>query len=1136
MAQDRFQRVQSVFERVAAAPADQRSVLLESLCPGEASLAEEVRSLLEFHAEEEAGVLDPNAVRELAKAETADEPVLSPGTRVADYTVLGTLGAGGMGVVYLAQQDRPRRTVALKLLRFGYQSRTVLRRFEREAEVLGMLQHPGIAQIFEAGAADLGRGPQPYIAMEFVNGASLTSHCTREKATTERRVELLAGVCEAVHHAHQRGVIHRDLKPGNILVDQHGSPKVLDFGVSRATENDPLASMHTITGQLIGTLSYMSPEQVSGETGVDVRSDVYALGVILFELLTGQLPFDVRTKPIAEAARLIHDTEPRRLSAVAPALRGDLDVIAAKAIEKDPTRRYQSAADLADDLRRFLIGAPISAKQDSFLYVVRKQVRRHRLASALVAAFFVSVTTLGVYSTFQAYRADRMARTARDESQRAQNAALTATIERERANQSARQAALDLRVSNIERGRLLGFSGGMLLAEEQLWPALFRDPFSAHAFWALWELYGNNPCRATILTDSGAIRGTAFSPDGRWLAAAVEDGDVNLYDAASGRFVSRVATRLPLPRVGTLKFSPDGRFLALVDTPGNVYVWSVPDFRCVTTFEAASVRGVRGFFSPDSSLYALASLGGIVSVYRTDDWTERWWTYAHRADAVSAAFSPDSRRLLSTANEVDARIWDADTGALLTTLRGHADVINASEWWPDGSLAITGGGDREVRFWDPETGACVSKYNPNNGTIGYIHVSPDAKKMIVTGWWRFDIIDIPTWRLEASFYGHRRGMHAATWSPDSKSVATGSIESEIRIWDLPSAVGPASAPGHGHRVTAVGLNKRQDRVLSASWDKWVILREWPSMREITRFRGGGAYGNCALFLGDGSRFAHITQNNEVLIRDSSDGQPLCAILPVRRAATAMAATDDGGTLYVAAGGALISAWDTKTGALLDSWGGEGRDPLWMKVSKDGARVDLSQRDFVWQSWDLDPFRPRPTITTRSPAWALDISPSGGLAALTNWASEIQVWNQDMQAYLGTLFGHRQLISGCVFAPSERFLWTASTDATAKLWDLKEYRALLTLRLADDTPLNTIALAPDGRNVVVGGYDGALHVWDLNRFDRHIAGNLESQVRRLIGPSSTPEELENVRLLREWAAKVLGPDAPAVRPGGLSPPL
>jgi eukaryotic-like serine/threonine-protein kinase len=244
-----------------------------------------------------------------------------------------------MGTVYEAEQDNPRRTVALKVIRAGLVSPPLLKRFAHEAQILGRLHHPGIAQIYEAGVAEDG---QPFFALEFICGVALDEYARRHGLNSAARLDLLARVCDAVQHAHDQGIIHRDLKPGNILVDETGQPKVLDFGVARATGADLLTSTdHTRTGQLLGTLSYMSPEQVAGDpAALDRRSDVYTLGVILFELLAGRLPYHLEHLPLPEMARVIREQEPSRFGSLDTRLRGDVETIVAKALEKDKARRY----------------------------------------------------------------------------------------------------------------------------------------------------------------------------------------------------------------------------------------------------------------------------------------------------------------------------------------------------------------------------------------------------------------------------------------------------------------------------------------------------------------------------------------------------------------------------------------------------------------------------------------------------------------------------------------------------------------------------------------------------------------------------------------------------------------------------
>ena len=288
----------------------------------------------------------------------------APPLRIGRYRIVGRRGEGGMGTVYEAEQDNPRRTVALKVIRSGLVSLELVKRFKHEAQILAHLRHPGIALVYEAGMSEDGR---PFLAMELIRGMPLDEYAQSRRLDASGRLELMARICEAVQHAHDKGVVHRDLKPGNILVEESGQPKVLDFGVAHVTDPDlQMTSSHTRTGQLLGTLSYMSPEQLAAKPGgLDGRSDVYTLGVILFELLADRMPYLLDQLPMHEIARTIERQEPTRLSSIDRRYRGDVEVIAAKALEKDKARRYASAGDLASDIRRHLRGEAIHARQVS---------------------------------------------------------------------------------------------------------------------------------------------------------------------------------------------------------------------------------------------------------------------------------------------------------------------------------------------------------------------------------------------------------------------------------------------------------------------------------------------------------------------------------------------------------------------------------------------------------------------------------------------------------------------------------------------------------------------------------------------------------------------------------------------------
>lgn len=341
-------------------------------------------------------------------AQTAPEFVVPQlPERIGRYRIIRLLGEGGMGAVYEAEQDRPRRRVALKVIKTAWATPEIIRRFEREFQLLGRLHHPGIAQIYEAGTANTGIGFQPFFAMEIIHGKSLVEYAQVRHLDTRQRLALMIQVCEAIQHAHQHGIIHRDLKPANIMVDENGHPKILDFGLARVTDSDAQASRQTDVGQLLGTLAYMSPEQVLADPlALDTRSDVYALGVILYELLAGKLPYQL-TRHLHEAVQTIQQVDPNPLSTVNRMYRGDIETIVARALEKDKARRYASAAELAADIQRYLEDQPITAKPPSAIYQLQKFARRNKALVAGTAAVFLVLVAGIIVSSREAVLARR---------------------------------------------------------------------------------------------------------------------------------------------------------------------------------------------------------------------------------------------------------------------------------------------------------------------------------------------------------------------------------------------------------------------------------------------------------------------------------------------------------------------------------------------------------------------------------------------------------------------------------------------------------------------------------------------------------------------------------------------------------
>ncbi len=392
---------EQIFHQALEQPSDRRGTFLEAACGGDADLRERVEVLLRAH-------LDPGSFLESPPAAIGEAPRIvppvseKPGTRIGPYKLLQEIGEGGMGVVYMAEQNEPvKRRVALKIIKPGMDTQQVIARFEAERQALAMMDHPNIAKVLDAGATDSG---SPYFVMELVNGISVTQYCVEQHLTLKERLELFVPICRAVQHAHQKGIIHRDLKPTNILValyDAQAVPKVIDFGVAKATSQSLTEkTMFTQFGQIMGTIEYMSPEQAQrNQLDIDTRSDIYSLGVLLYELLTGDTPFDrqrLKSAAFDEMLRIIREEEPPRpstrlstnnaLPSVAPQrrteaiklstmVRGELDWIVMKAIEKDRARRYHSAESFAADVGRYLNDEAVVACPPSAAYRFRKFAR-----------------------------------------------------------------------------------------------------------------------------------------------------------------------------------------------------------------------------------------------------------------------------------------------------------------------------------------------------------------------------------------------------------------------------------------------------------------------------------------------------------------------------------------------------------------------------------------------------------------------------------------------------------------------------------------------------------------------------------------------------------------------------------------
>ncbi|MFO0949706.1 MAG: protein kinase [Isosphaeraceae bacterium] len=816
---------ETIFNRALEKPAEERAAFLDEVCAGDVPLRDRLDVLLRAHDNPGSFLASPaaglGANADTTGGGTADEGSVrrptgeGPGSRIGPYKLLEAIGEGGMGSVYMAEQTAPvRRMVALKVIKPGMDSRLILARFEAERQALALMDHPNIARVLDAGTTEQGR---PYFVMELVKGIAITRYCDERKLTPRERLELFVPVCRAVQHAHQKGIIHRDLKPSNVLVALYdGRPvsKVIDFGVAKATGPALTeATLFTGFGTVVGTPEYMSPEQAElNQLDVDTRSDVYSLGVLLYELLTGTTPLDrgrLKQAAILEVLRVIREEEPLRPSTrlstaeelpsiaasrnveprrLAGLLRGDLDWIAMKALDKDRNRRYETATGLAADVERYLADEPVLAGPPSATYRFRKFVRRHRKPVALAALAVAFLLIGAVVSTWQAIRATRAEGLAerRLESEKA---------ERERAARAERAAKLrwfetllaEARAGRWGRRRGQRLDGlrtldeaARLARELRLDPARFREiRDEAIACLALFDIH-----RISSVAVDGPPGGnprTVMDADLGFLARRDRRGEVVVRSLVDSRELVRLGNEA---RGGTvMEFSPNGQFLALRlrDLPAgraNVQVWDWrraelvfrPDLRVDT--EAVG-------FSPDNRLVALGPADGTVRIHELVSGAEVR-RLDSRLGATHLAFSPDGVQLaVASQTSGTVRVFEVATGRLVATL-SHPDQVMGLAWHPHDPLLAIANHDHRVYLWDLPESKLRTALEIHRHIVHTVAFSPEGGLLLSQGSDGSRLTDLATGQQVLILEGLFR-----RFSPDGRRTA--SVRGDrIEIWGLDS--------------------------------------------------------------------------------------------------------------------------------------------------------------------------------------------------------------------------------------------------------------------------------------------------------------------------------------------------------------
>lgn len=794
----------------------ERDAYLEGVCGQNVELRAQIEQLLSAHEKSE-GFLE----RPLFDADaTQDRERITetPGEMIGSYRLLQQIGEGGFGVVFMAEQQRPVvRKVALKIVKPGMDTKEVVARFEAERQALALMDHPNIARVFDGGETSSGR---PYFVMELIRGIPITEFCDQQQLVTQERLMLFASICRAVQHAHQKGIIHRDIKPNNILVTLHdGTPlaKVIDFGVAKAI-GQPLTAKTLFTrfSQMVGTPLYMSPEQAAlSAVDVDTRADIYALGVLLYELLTGATPFDrkrLQTAAYDEIRRIIREEEPmrpsKRISTLGDALgtvctcrqtepsqltrlvEGDLDWIVMKALDKSRDRRYETASAFAADINHYMRHEPVTACPPTLAYRLRKLWRRNsRLVSTATVLLIALVSGL-VGTSWQWYRADKAAENARIAQAQADEQKSRAIEASESATQNANRYRALLYLSDIPRA-LQSYERGEL-ARTRMLLNRHQKEYELHGVeWTFLNNAMNRLDECTKVACPAVFKGFAIAPAARLGAVHTNDKKIRLFDLQEREWLAEfdadsAISSLYLP----IALSPDGKRLAYRSRSDELTLYDIANDTTRLIHVTAGIESLE--YSPDGQLLAVDYLPDEfgIELRRCDD--QEIVAHIPVLNWGKPRFSPDSRYLVCSTTPTSSSeggnqiiIWEIETGRIVHKLEGGSAICSSFAFSPDGQLLATGGYDQKIQIWNVTDFSHLATLEGHLGTVFTLAFSPSSD-LLVSGSrdhtarvWKMD-------GFQEAFVlrGSERRVNSVGFLDDGSTVVTGGHDS-ICFWSLP---------------------------------------------------------------------------------------------------------------------------------------------------------------------------------------------------------------------------------------------------------------------------------------------------------------------------------------------------------------